>query len=154
MDLQRRNALKAGGSLAALGLLAAAGVGRASAPVTDAYRKAFSARTTDEAFARLGAGSPTPSADVRLSLPDIADNGAMVPIEVVSDLPNTEQVAIVIDRNPFPVAAIFDFPEGTLPQIQTRLRIAESGEVHVVVRADGAFHYASKMVRVTIGGCG
>lgn len=154
MDLQRRNTLKAAGSLTVFGMLMAAGLIKPGTAMAAAGREAFEAKTIEEALALLGADKPVDSADVWLSIADIADNGAVVPIEIISHVPGTEQVAILIEKNPRMVAGIFDFPAGTLPEVQTRLRIAESGDVYAVVRANGKFHYARKAVRVTLGGCG
>ncbi|HRP75223.1 MAG TPA: thiosulfate oxidation carrier protein SoxY [Rhodocyclaceae bacterium] len=153
MDLQRRDTLKAGGSLAVFGMLMAAGLISPGTAMAAQGREAFEAKTIADAFARLGAGSPAESADVWLNVPDIADNGAVVTAQVMSHIPGTEQIAILIEKNPYMVAAIFDFPEGTIPEIDTRLRIAESCDVYAVVKANGAFHYARKGVRVTLGGC-
>jgi sulfur-oxidizing protein SoxY len=154
MDLQRRNTFKAVGGLTVFGMLMAAGLIKPGTAMAAAGREAFEAKTIDEALKLLGADAPTESADVWLSLPDIADNGAVVAVEVISHVPNTTQMTILIDKNPRMVAGIFDFPDGTLAEIHTRLRIAESGEVYAVAMADGKFHYSRKAVRVTMGGCG
>lgn len=154
MDLQRRDTLKAGGSLAVFGMLMAAGLIGPGTTLAAQGREAFEAKTIADALARLGAGRrPAASADVWLNVPDLADNGAVVTAQVISHIPGTEQIAILIEKNPYMLAAVFDFSEGTLPEIDTRLRIAESCDVYAVVKANGAFYYARKGVRVTLGGC-
>ncbi len=154
MDVQRRETLKAGGSLALFGMLAAAGLIRPGVAGAAGDREVFKATTIAEAFASLGADSPKESAEIVIGIADIAENGAVVPADLISRIPGTDQAAILIEKNPYMVAAIFDIPEGTLAEFKTNLRIAESCDVYAVVRANGSFHFAKKAVRVTAGGCG
>jgi len=153
MDWQRRDVLKAGGGLGLAGVLVALGVISPEQALAAGNRAIFEAGSLDAVFAALGTGKPPDSADIVISAPDVAENGALVSIGVASRLPATEQIVILVDRNPNVVAASFSVPPGTLPDIQTRVKMAESSPVHALVRADGKFHMARRDVRVTIGGC-
>ncbi|QDF96277.1 thiosulfate oxidation carrier protein SoxY [Azoarcus sp. DD4] len=154
MNHQRRDVLKAGGSLGLFGLLVAAGLIRPEVAEAAWNKGAFDAKTLDEAFAALGAGKPADSADIQITAPDIAENGAVVPVGVVSNLPKTEQIAILVEKNPFMLAANFEIPAGTVADIQTRIKMGQTSDVYALVKADGKFVVARKEVKVTLGGCG
>lgn len=153
MNHQRRNTLKAGGGLGVLGLLAAAGMIKPEMVNAAWDQAAFEAKNLDAAFTAFGAGKPAESADVVISAPDIAENGAVVTVGVVSNLPGTEQIVIMIEKNPNIVAATFTLPEGTVADVQTRMKMCQSSEVYAMVKADGKFYVAKKEVTVTRGGC-
>lgn len=153
MNHQRRNTLKAGGGLGVLGLLAAAGMIKPEMVNAAWDQAAFEAKNLDAAFTAFGAGKPAESADVVISAPDIAENGAEVTVGVVSNLPGTEQIVIMIEKNPNIVAATFTLPEGTVADVQTRMKMCQTSEVYAMVKADGKFYVAKKEVTVTRGGC-
>ena len=152
----RREVLKAGAGMTLLSLLAAAGwlePGEASAQSWN--RNAFDARSMDDAMKALGSGSPAQSKDIAfVSTPDIAENGAVVPIGIASSIPKTEAIAILIEKNPNMLAADFAIPPGTEPAIATRVKMAQTSNVHALVKADGKYYVASKEIKVTLGGCG
>lgn len=154
MDEQRRNALKAGAGLGVLAMLVAAGVVAPAMAQAAASRRPFEAKTLEEAFLALGAGEPADSAAIEINAPEVAENGTLVPIGVVSRLPGTEQLTLLVDRNRLAVAANFEFPDGTLPELQTRIKMAQTSNVYALVRAEGKFHIVRREVRVTLGGCG
>jgi sulfur-oxidizing protein SoxY len=155
MDQTRRNVLKAGGGASLLALLAAAGMLRPEAALAaDWNQKAFDAKNLKDAFEALGAGGRVNSADIVMTAPEIAENGAVVPIGVTSKLPGTESIAILVANNPNPLAASFDIPAGTEPGVTTRVKMAETSEVHVLVKAQGKYYVTKKEIKVTIGGCG
>ena len=154
MNNQRRETLKAGGGLGVLGLLAAAGLIKPELAEAAWNKSAFDAKTLDTAMSAMGAGKPAESADVQITAPDIAENGAVVPFGVVSNLPNTEQISIMIEKNPNMLAATFDIPAGTLPDVQTRVKMGQTSDVYAVVKADGKYYMAKKEIKVTLGGCG
>lgn len=154
MDQQRRDTLKAGGSFGLFGLLVAAGLIRPELAEAAWNKGAFEARSLDAAFAALGAGKPADSADILITAPDIAENGAVVPIGVTSKLPRTEQIAILVEKNPYMLAANFEIPAGTAADIQTRIKMGQTADVYALVKADGKFLVARKEVKVTLGGCG
>ena len=146
----RRDVLKQGGVLAALvgcGLLTT----REAQAMADA--SAFDLKTLDEALKALG-GTPADSKDITITSPDIAENGAVVPIAITSNLPKTQEIYIVIEKNPFPLAAGFVIAEGTEPFVSTRVKMAQSTNVYAVVKADGKLYSTQKETKVTLGGCG
>jgi sulfur-oxidizing protein SoxY len=148
--------VKAGGGAALAWMLAAAGVLRASHVSAQSWNKAiFETHGFDATLKALGIAKPPMSKDVAfVSTPDIAENGAVVPIGVASTLPNTESIAILIENNPNMVAAVFDIPAGTEPSISTRVKMGETSNVYALVKADGKYWLASKEIKVTLGGCG
>jgi len=155
MDQTRRNALKAGGGASLYALLAAAGVLRPdTALAADWNQKAFEAKNLKDAFDALGAGSRIDSADIVMTAPEIAENGAVVPVGAVSKIPGTESIAILIAKNPTSLAANFDIPSGTEPAVSTRVKLAETSDVYVLVKAQGKYYVTKKEIKVTIGGCG
>jgi sulfur-oxidizing protein SoxY len=157
MNGQRRNLLKTGGGATLLTLLAAAGWLRsADAQAADDWNKAaFEAKTMDETVKAFGGGAPAQSKDiVFVSTPDIAENGAVVPIGITSSIPKTASIAILIEKNPNMLAANFDIPPGTDPSITTRVKMGQSSNVYALVMADGKYYVASKEIKVTLGGCG
>ena len=78
----------------------------------------------------------------------------MVPIEITSNVPNTKSIAVVIEKNPFPRAAKFDFAEGAAAYVKVNVKVGESSLVRVLAEAGGKFYSASREIKVTIGGCG
>jgi sulfur-oxidizing protein SoxY len=115
---------------------------------------AFGAKTPQDALKGIGAANPTPSQDIVIEAPQIAENGAVVPIEITSNIPGTSSLAVVLEKNPFPLAAKFDFKEGALPYVKLNVKMGETSDVRVVAAAGGRHHVASKEIKVTIGGCG
>ena len=157
MNTNRRHALKAGGALSLATLVAAAGWPRPSeAAPTDAWNKsAFDTHSLDETMKALGGNAPLPSNDITFfSTPDIAENGAVVPIGIRSSVPKTESIAILIEKNPNMLAAVFDIPPGTDPSLSTRIKMGQTSDVYALVKADGKYYVASKEIKVTLGGCG
>jgi sulfur-oxidizing protein SoxY len=118
-------------------------------------KAAFDAKTMDETMKALGGTAPAQSKDIAFtSTPDIAENGAVVPIGIASSIPKTESIAILIEKNPNILAAVFDIPAGTDPAISTRVKMGRSSNVYALVKADGKYYVASKEIKVTLGGCG
>ena len=154
MNLQRREALKAGGGLGLLGLLAAAGLITPGQARAEWNKAAFDAKTVEETLKALGAGTPANSADVPITAPDIAENGAVVPVGVVSALAGVEAIAILIEKNPNPLAASFVLPAGTEATVQTRVKMGHTSDVYALVKVGGQFLMAKKEIKVTLGGCG
>ena len=157
MNVQRRQALKTGGGLTIMSLVAAAGwlpAGRARA--ADSWNKAaFDTKSLDDTMKALGGGAPSQSKDiVFFQTPDIAENGAVVPIGITSNIPKTESIAILVEKNPNMLAAVFDIPPGTDPSLSTRVKMGQSSNVIALVKADGKYYTAAKEIKVTLGGCG
>jgi len=157
MNTGRRQMLKTGGGVTLLTLVAAAGwLKPGEALAADAWNKAaFEAKSMDETMKAMGGGAPAQSKDiVFFQTPDIAENGAVVPIGVTSSIPKTESIAILVEKNPNMLTAVFDIPAGTEPSLSTRVKMGQSSNVYAVVKADGKFYMASKEIKVTLGGCG
>jgi sulfur-oxidizing protein SoxY len=157
MNTQRRDVLKTGGGITLLTLVAAAGwLKPGEAAAADAWNKAaFDAKTMDETMKALGGTAPAQSKDITFfQTPDIAENGAVVPVGVTSAIPKTESIAILIEKNPNMLAAVFDIPPGTDPSLSTRVKMGQSSNVYALVKADGKYYVAAKEIKVTLGGCG
>jgi sulfur-oxidizing protein SoxY len=155
MIRSRREALKAGGGLGVLSVLIGMGIVKPGDAFAQAWNKgAFETKSFAEAIKSLGGSAPTMSADVVITAPDIAENGAVVPVAAVSKLPKTQQIAYLIEKNPNTVTAVFEIPPGTLPEVQTRVKMGQTSNVMVLVKADGKFYAAQKEIKVTVGGCG
>jgi sulfur-oxidizing protein SoxY len=151
MNRSRRTTVKAGGVLA---LLLAAGIRPAFAQGQAWNQAAFSGKSVRDALAALGAQSPANSDAIAIKAPEIAENGAVVPVAVESKLPGTQSITLLVEKNPLPLAASFDIPAGTEPNVATRVKMGESSDVYALVKADGKFFVAKKEVKITIGGCG
>jgi sulfur-oxidizing protein SoxY len=155
MNHSRRQSLQAAGAVGLYGALAAIGLlpaAEAMAQQLDAA--AFQAKTVADAMKALGAAAPMESKDVVISAPDIAENGAVVPIGIKSSLPNTQFIALLVDKNPSALAGAYDILPGAEPEVNMRVKMGESADVYAIVRADGKFYMAKKEVKVTLGGCG
>lgn len=154
MNNQRRNVLKTGSGAALLTALAAAGVITPGMALADWNKAAFDAKSMADTLKALGAATPTESKDVQVTGPDIAENGAVVPVGVSSTLPNITMVAVLIEKNPNALAASFTLPEGTQANVQTRVKMGQTSNVYALVKSDGKFFMATKEIKVTLGGCG
>ena len=155
MDQERRYVLRAGGSAGLLALLAGAGLLVShSAAAADWNQAAFEGKSVSDAFKALGTGAPANSTAILLKAPDIAENGAMVPIGIESKIPGTQSIALLVEKNPSPLAAAFEIPDGTEASVTTRLKMAETSNVYALVKANGKYFVAKKEIKVTLGGCG
>jgi sulfur-oxidizing protein SoxY len=115
---------------------------------------AFGAKTAQDALKGIGAASSAPSKDIVIEAPQIAENGAVVPIEITSNLPGTTSLTVLIEKNPFPLAGRFEFKEGALPFVKLNVKMGETSDVRVIAEAGGKHYAATKEIKVTIGGCG
>jgi sulfur-oxidizing protein SoxY len=156
MQNMRRKVLKSGGAITVYALLVAAGWLKPGDSAAQAWNKnAFEAKSLDEAMKAFGGSPPAQSKDIAfVSTPDIAENGAVVPIGIASSIPKTESIAILVEKNPNMLAASFEIPPGTEPAIGTRVKMGQSSNVYALVKADGKYYVASKEIKVTLGGCG
>ena len=148
----RRDLLARSAAVAAL--LAAAGVLPAHAQ--SAWNKAaFEAKTADEVLKALGAAKPVESKDIAFTAPDIAENGAVVPIAASTSLPGVQRMAFLVEKNPTMLAGVFDFTDAVEASVSTRIKMSQTSNVlAVALLADGRVLYAQKEVKVTLGGCG
>jgi len=155
MNENRRQILTRAGGTGVLAAAFAAGVLRPGDLLAAGWNKdAFGSKTLADALKNLGAASAADSKDILIEAPQIAENGAVVPIEITSNLPNTRSLVVLIEKNPFPLAAKFDFLEGAVPFVKVNVKMGESSNVRVVAEAGGKHYVAVKEVKVTIGGCG
>lgn len=155
MNATRRTVLRGAGSLGALSALVMAGVLKPTAAFAADWNKAaFEAKDTAGALKGIGAGATAESKDLILKVPDIAENGAVVPVDVISNIPKTTSIAILVEKNPQPLCAQFEFSNGALPEASARLKMGQTSLVKAIAKADGKFYTAQKEVKVTVGGCG
>ena len=152
----RRLILQGAGAVALLGLgNPLFGLTPALAAANDKYpEEAFKAKSEADAIKALYGKTAEPSDKVKMDAPEIAENGAVVPIGVASNVPKTESIAILIEKNPNMLAAVFDIPPGTDSSLSTRVKMAQTSNVFALVKADGKYYVASKEIKVTLGGCG
>ena len=153
MKQNRRDFIKLSGVYA---VMAAAGLLSAEEAFAQqqARNKAFEAKSLDETVKLLGGTTAVQSGDISITAPDIAENGAVVPIGVSSKIPNTQNIYILVDKNLNSLSAGFGIPAGTEANVATRVKMAQTSNVHAVVKADNKFYVATKEVKVTLGGCG
>lgn len=153
MQQPRRSVIKAGGAAVLLAAFGGALLrpGRALA----AWNKsAFEAKSAVDAMRVLGMTNAEESKAIEIRAPEIAENGAVVPIDITSNIPGTTSISMFIEKNPFPYTGTFDFSQGSLPYVHVRVKIGESSPVRVVATAGGKHYTTVKEVKVTIGGCG
>ena len=150
--MKRRDALR--NSAAVLGMLVAAGLLPQAAQA--AYNKtAFDAKTVADVLKAMGASAPAESKDVTLTAPDIAENGAVVPLGAATSLPNVKQMLVLVEKNPNTLVAAFTVNEALEANFLTRAKLGQSSDVYAVaITNDGKAFYAKKEVKVTLGGCG
>lgn len=155
MKQPRRTFLQFAGGAGAMIAAAAAGLLKTGTAWAAPWNKnAFEAKAAAEVLKNLGASNLIDSKDITITAPDIAENGAIVPVAVTSKIPNTQSIAIIAEKNPFPLAASFDIMPGSDSYVSTRLKMGQTSDVRAVVKADGKFYTAVKEVKVTVGGCG
>lgn len=139
----------------AAGALLIGGLLKPVAALAAAWNKdAFAAKNPADALKSIGAASPAASGDIVIEAPQIAENGAVVPIEITSKIPGTTSLAVLVEKNPYPLVAKFDFAEGALPFVKVNAKMGETSDVRVVATAGGKHYAATKEIKVTIGGCG
>jgi sulfur-oxidizing protein SoxY len=153
---QRRKVLSASARVAAA--LVAAGwlPQRAFAQQAGVWNKAaFEAKSFGELMKAVGAGAPVESRDVTLTAPDIAENGAVVPIGVATTAAGVRTLLILVEKNPNTLAASFDVSDAVESNFSTRVKMGQSSDVFAVaITGDGRALFAKKDVKVTLGGCG
>ena len=153
MDSIRRHVLKAAGSAGLIATAIAAGLLKPGQALADWNAAGFGATKPADALASIGATGAAASGDVVVKTPDIAENGAVVPVEVITTLPGVESIAILGEKNINPLVAMYDLTDfdGSL---STRIKLGQTSHVRAVVKAGGKFYTATKEVKVTVGGCG
>lgn len=150
----RRLILKGAGAVALFGF-GGFSLGSALAGANDKYPEdAFKQKSDADAIKSLYGKTAEVSDKVKLDAPEIAENGAVVPISVSSTLADVTSISILVSENPNALAASYKIPAGTLPSVANRLKMAKTTNVIAIVEAGGKLYSASKEVKVTVGGCG
>ncbi|MEO5732949.1 MAG: thiosulfate oxidation carrier protein SoxY [Rubrivivax sp.] len=148
----RREMLSTSATVAAL--LATAGLLPATAHA-EWNKAAFGAAGWADAIKALGGSTPTESKDITMTGPDIAENGAVVPVGAATALPGVKRMVLLVEKNPSVLAAVFDLTDSIEPNISTRVKMGQSSNVYAVaMMGDGKVLYAAKEIKVTLGGCG
>jgi sulfur-oxidizing protein SoxY len=142
------------GLLGALAAVLAAGLLKPIAALAAWNKEAFASKSSGDALKSLGRQGAEASNAIVIDAPQIAENGAVVPIEVMSKIPGTTSIAVLVEKNPYPLVAKFDFMEGALPFVKINAKMSETSDVRVIATAGGKHYTATKEIKVTIGGCG
>jgi sulfur-oxidizing protein SoxY len=146
--VQRRRLLQGAGALLLAALL------KPVVALAAWNKAAFTSKSSAEAMKSLGTPSAETSGGIVIEAPQIAENGAVVPIEVTSKIPGTTSLAVLVENNPYPLVGKFDFSEGALPYVKVNAKMGETSDVRVIATAGGKHYQATKEIKVTIGGCG
>jgi sulfur-oxidizing protein SoxY len=154
MNALRRNVLKSAAGAGTVAVAVAAGLLKPTLAMASAPRSAFEAKSVGDAMKDMGATGAADSKDITIKAPDIAENGAVVPVEVTSGIAGTTSIAIFAEKNATPLIADFDFANGAEGFISTRIKMGKTSLVRAVVTAGGKTYTSAKEVKVTIGGCG
>lgn len=150
MNQKRREVMR---TTALISLMASTGL-ITQAQAAEWNKSAFDAKSLSDVVRALGGAGVEKSSAVTLTAPDIAENGAVVPVGVSTTLGNVEHLAILVEKNPSALCADFRTPEGTLPFVTTRVKMGQTSNVHALVKAGGKWYVSTKEVKVTLGGCG
>jgi sulfur-oxidizing protein SoxY len=152
----RRLILQGAASVALIGLgNLSFGAEPARAAANDKYpEEAFKQKSEADAIKALYGKTAEPSDKVKLDAPEIAENGGVVPISVTTTLDKVTSISFLVAENPNALAASYKIPDGTMPNVANRLKMAKTTNVIAIVEADGKLYSATKEVKVTVGGCG
>lgn len=155
MNQLRRTFLKGTSAAGTVAVAIAAGLLKPGQVLAAEWNKsAFDAKSLADTLKHMGAVSPADSKDIIIKAPDIAENGAVVPVEVTSKIAGTQSISIMAEKNANPLIADFALSNGAEGYVSTRIKMGQTSNVKVIVKAGGKFYTASKEVKVTIGGCG
>jgi len=155
MNFARRTFIKGAGAAGTVAVAAAAGLLKPSEVLAAEWNKAaFDAKGMPDALKAIGASAAADSKDILIKAPDIAENGAVVPVEVTSKIAGTTGIVMMVEKNANPMVADFELSNGADGYVSTRIKMGQTSNVRVVVKAGGKTYSAVKEVKVTIGGCG
>ncbi|MHB0983479.1 MAG: thiosulfate oxidation carrier protein SoxY [Thiobacillus sp.] len=154
MNALRRNVLKGAAGAGAVAIAVVAGVLKPTQAMAAWNKAAFDAKNVGAALSSIGATDPADSKDITIKAPDIAENGAVVPVEVTSAIAGTTSISILAEKNASPLVGNFNLSGGAQGFISTRIKMGQTSLVRAVVKAGGKSYTAAKEVKVTIGGCG
>ena len=133
-----------------------AGLGALCVPVlVQAWpQKAFEAEKSDEVLSELAKNVPEHSDAITITAPDIAENGAVVPVSVSTSLEDVTRISILVEKNPLPLTSSYDLSSDSVPYVSTRVKMLKTSNVVALVDAGGKTYTGSREIKVTIGGCG
>jgi sulfur-oxidizing protein SoxY len=154
MNALRRNVLKGAAGAGAVAVAVAAGLLKPTQAMAAWNKGAFEAKNVGDVMKNLGVSNPADSKDISIKAPDIAENGAVVPVEVTSGIPGITSIIVIAEKNASPLVGTFNLSGGTQGFVSTRIKMANTSLVRAVVNAGGKSYTAAKEVKVTIGGCG
>lgn len=155
MNPLRRTLLKGTGAAGTVAVALAAGLLKPGQVLAVEWNKpAFESKGIIDALKGVGGITAIDSKDITIKAPDIAENGAVVPVEVSSKIPATESISILIEKNDRPLIAVFHMLNGAEGFVSTRVKMAQTSDIKILVKAGGKMYTARKEVKVTIGGCG
>ena len=154
-SMKRRIFLKGSLATGAIGIAASAGLLTPRASLAAWSKDAFEAKDVNSALSGLFGNSDLAASDkIKIKAPDIAENGAVVPVSVTTDISGAESISIIIEKNGTPLSSSFVLGTGTEGYVSTRVKMGKTSSVIAVVKAGGKLHSTGKEVKVTIGGCG
>ena len=155
MNESRRDLLQVSGGATMMAMVASTGIFTSGNLHAAEWNKAaFDTKNLQDTVKAFGGTTAAESKDIAITSPDIAENGAVVPVSVTSKLDRTESIAILVEKNPNALSAAFDIPGGTEPFVSTRVKMGQTSNVYALVKADGKYFFATKEIKVTLGGCG
>ena len=152
--MQRRTFLKGSLAASAAGVAAGAGLLVPGTVLADWNKAAFEAKDLSAAMTAIAGGAGEASADIKIKAPDIAENGAVVPVTVSTGMAGVESIALFAAGNGTPLTSSYNLGEGAEGFVSTRIKMGKTADVVALVKAGGKLHSAKKEVKVTIGGCG
>jgi sulfur-oxidizing protein SoxY len=153
--LSRRVILQGAGAVALVGLGSTAFAWPAFAAANDKYpEEAFKQKSDTDAIKALYGKTAEASDKIKLDAPEIAENGAVVPVSVTTTLADVSSISFLVTENPVVLVATYKIPAGTVPSVANRIKMAKTSKVIVLVEAGGKLYSADKEVKVTVGGCG
>ena len=154
MNILRRNVLKGAGAAGAVSVAMAAGLLKSGEVFAAEWNKAaFDSKDLGGVMSAIG-GAGAAAGDISVKAPDIAENGAVVPVEITSNIAGTESITIIGEKNTQPLIAQFGLMNGAQGYVSTRIKMGATSNVRALVKAGGKMYTAAKEVKVTIGGCG
>jgi sulfur-oxidizing protein SoxY len=155
MSVSRRQVIKAGGGAALYSALASIGFFQANPAMASAWKADwFAAKNVPDTLKAMGIAAAPDSAEITITSPDIAENGAVVPVGIASKLPKTEMTALLVEKNPAMLAGFYEFTPDAVADVSMRVKMGQSSDVIAIVKADGKFFMSKKEIKVTLGGCG
>ena len=153
--MKRRTFLQGTLASSMIGAAVSAGLLTPRMVLADWPEKAFQAKSVDDSMnALFQSVNHSASGDIKIKAPDIAENGAVVPITVSTSLPKVDNIAVMVEKNPSPLAATFTLASNAEGFVSTRVKMGKTSDLIAIVKSDGKLFSAKKEVKVTIGGCG